>query len=139
MGKKDRPGIPKSKVQASNNSVEAIAQQIIYIMTLNMRARSYLRSNKRLTPRLDFQLVTETNFAAGILINIFSLEKSYIKNIQAQMQADKDRFEKELEKFCESIVPDASKPKIFTVQEFEKELAQKRGLKQRKPGSFIMP
>lgn len=121
----NKRAVPKTKVASKKDRFMSAINDLITLMELEKGARRVLIANKKLTQSVDMQLVIEINFMANILENLFRVSGSYVNQAVEQIHLD-DRWEAQVEKFANTMVPNASKRiQLFNETEFKKELMQR--------------
>jgi len=88
------------------------AVNFIKYMELAKASRKHLKATNRFNTRIDFRLSVEAEFCLGALEYIFKVTKAFIAKVQHMILQDEEGFKKEVERFCEGIIP--TKPTIIT-------------------------
>jgi len=123
MSKKKRKSRPKwgHASKSGKRDSEDKAVSFIKYMELAKASRKYLKATNRFNSKIDFRLSVEAEFCLAALEHVFKVTKAFIAKVQHMILSDEETFKKEVERFCEGIVP--TKPTIVT-KNLEGEMAQ---------------
>ena len=139
-GKKGQGGIAGGrKVRMAGTAVDSMMQGITVYMEIANAARLQLIKDKALSMGIDLRLQVERDFCMNILVNICKLKQSHIQKLRDEVHEDEKKFEKEVEGFCEAIVPKKKRTRIIQSKDFRKEVAMLLGRdKEVKKGGVII-
>jgi len=129
-GKKGKGGVAGGrKYRTVSTAADSFIEGIAVYMEIANAARNELIRQKALPMGVGIRLEVERDFCMNVLQNICKLKQSYIQTLRARVCEDKEKFKKEVQAFCDAIVPE--KKRIVLSQDFRKEVA---ALKRRDEG-----
>lgn len=109
--KKSRPKWSYASKLGKQDSEDKAVSFIKY-MELAKASRKHLEATNRFNSKIDFRLSVEIEFCSAALEYIFKVTKAFIAKVRHMILLDEKGFEKEVERFCEGIIP--TKPTIIT-------------------------
>ena len=119
------------KYRKAGTAADSFIEGIAVYMEIANAARNELIRQKALPMGIGIRLEVERDFCMNVLQNICKLKQSYIQKLRARVCEDKEKFKKEVQAFCDAIVPE--KKRIILSQDYRKEVAalekRDRGIK----------
>ena len=117
-----QPGVAQPKSLSKANRFDGVVTGLVVYMEVAKGARAVLTKEQVITQGIDNRLQIEANFCMNLLVNICKLSPGYIHNLQNDVHGDKVRFEKEVESFCEAILPKEKRRRIQIPKNAQQEL-----------------
>lgn len=138
MTKKGR--LPQTKSGKKDKFLDTAQAFVTYGELLRL-ARIILKQDGRLNEQnwlLDIRLQVESDFCFNAVLNLFGLDKDWIRKVLDGLYKDKESFTEEAMKFADNIIGSKKKLRLYTSDDLKKEIVQ-QGEKRKMQKRLIDP